>query len=135
MAGSHSNSNRDDRPGDGVPNDFVYDPKREISINDNSEEFEDESSFSGSAHSTSTDDYHTNTTGVNSKDAFADSLAEKLTRDVKVWRSIVTVMLLLTAVLVTVSTYVFLTSEETKAFQDAVRDSVVWYKYSSNKYK
>jgi hypothetical protein len=123
MAGSNSRSSSGDPPRD----DFVYDPKREISINDNSEDFEDESSFSGSAHSTSTDDYHTNGTGVNSKDAFADNLAEKLSRDVKVWRSIVSVMLLLTATLVTVSTYVFLTSEQTEEFTVAVRySSAAW---------
>ena len=76
-------------------NDFVYDPKRESSMNvDDSDQFEDESSYSSSGssgHSNSTDDYPTQTTGLGDAkdDAFADNLAKKLTRDVKVWRSIV----------------------------------------------
>ncbi|CAB9510830.1 Receptor-type guanylate cyclase gcy [Seminavis robusta] len=102
-------------------NDFVYDAKRENSmIEDGSDNFDDESSYSSSAHSTSTDDFPTQHAGLNGKeDAFADNLAKKLTRDVKVWRSIVSFMLLLTAILVTVSTYIFLTAEETRDFQDA----------------
>ena len=72
--------------------------------------------------SNSTDDYPTQHTGLGdaADDAFADNLAKKLTRDVKVWRSIVSFMLLLTAILVTVSTYLFLTNEEKRDFTDAV---------------
>ena len=112
--------------GDHPPNDFVYDPKREASMNeDESDQFDDESSYSSSPHSNSTDDYPTQHAGLGdaADDAFADNLAKKLTRDVKVWRSIVSFMLLLTAILVTVSTYLFLTKEETRDFTDAVSDS------------
>lgn len=107
-----------------MADDFVYDPKREASMNgDESDEFDDESSYSSSSpHSNSTDDFPTQHTGIDGAgdDAFADNLAKKLTRDVKVWRSIVSFMLLLTAILVTVSTYLFLTAEETRDFTEAV---------------
>ena len=107
----------------GATDNFVYDPKREASMNEGSD-FDDQSSYSSaSGHSNSTDDYPTQSPLAGDADAFADNLAKKLTRDVKVWRSIVSFMLLLTAILVTVSTYLFLTNEETRDFTEAVSQS------------
>ena len=106
----------------GATDNFVYDPKREVSMNEGSD-FNDQSSYSSaSGHSNSTDDFPTQSplAGDAKDDAFADNLAKKLTRDVKVWRSIVSFMLLLTAVLVTVSTYLFLTNKETQDFNKGV---------------
>lgn len=117
MAGGSNSRSQNDKH-----DDFVYDPKREASMNEDdsgSEKFDDESSYSSSSGSKSTDDQ---TTGLGDAkdDAFADILAKKLTRDVKVWRSIVSFMLLLTAILVTVSTYLVLTAEESRDFTEAV---------------
>lgn len=122
MAGGNSTSGRGGG-GDGG-DDFVYDPKREASINENSDKFENESSYSSGSsqeHSSSTSGFDMSTApGNDSNEAFADNLAKTLTRDVRVWRSIVSFMLLLTAVLVIVSTYLFLINEETNEFKDAV---------------
>lgn len=111
--------------------DFVYDPQQrdpsnldsDSQDNDNySQSSAEKSQGDGGDNSNSTDDYG-NTTLASSKeatDAFADSLAKKLTRDVKVWRSLVTTMLLLTAILVTVSTYLILQREEKEDFEQGV---------------
>jgi len=103
--------------------DFVYDPKREMSLNGDGYD-ESSSIASDSIGSNSTDDFNSTTTpggtATVKEDAFADTLAKKLTRDVKVWRSIVSFMLLLTAILITVTTYLFLTADETNDFSVSV---------------
>lgn len=108
--------------------DFVYNPdERDPSNLESSGESvanakDEEESSEEEGHSNSTDDFGTTTNPSREEsDAFVDILARKLTRGVKVWRAVVSVMLLVTAVLVTVLAYIFLTKEETNNFEKSVR--------------
>lgn len=111
-----------------IGDDFIYDAGREEgSLGD------DASSLQPSSYTSSHDpnevddfdndvtDYHAGEDGTTADKAFADNLARSLSRDVRLWRTIVSLMLLITALLVTIGTYVVLTNEDTRQYQDAVR--------------
>jgi VIT1/CCC1 family predicted Fe2+/Mn2+ transporter len=50
-------------------------------------------------------------------------LIQKESNDVRMWRELVTGMLVIISALVTITTYVFLSKEEVRAFRAGVRDS------------